>query len=202
MKGPLLLALLAALSPVTAVAAAPDLSGQYGPLLLAVTGEVVTGAFSEQRVGNGTDNAPQFSCVFLLQGHLNGSQAQVVTWYPGQPPIAGQMTLSADGVSLKLKDNQAGCGMTSGDMVDQAYETTRDSPGVGWIGTRLVAVSRAVLRSSPDVTAPHAPYVVQDDAVAVLVIQGDWVKVRYAGPDKASVGWVKATELTAASPPH
>ena len=200
MRALLALALAAVLSPLPA-SAADNLSGQYEPLLLAVQGNVVTGAFSEQRVGNGSDNAPQFSCAFLLSGTLENGAASIVTWYPGQSPIAGQLTLSADGVSLKLKDNQPGCGMTSGDMVDQAWESSRDTPGPGWIGARLIASAKAVLRKTPAVTAALKPYVVKDDAVAVLAVQGAWVQVSYPGADKPVQGWVKASELTSANPP-
>jgi hypothetical protein len=108
--------------------AAPSLSGQYGPLLLSVQGAAVTGAFSETRVGNGTDAAPQFSCIFQLSGTLKGGKAHVVTWYPGQAPIAGELSLGSDGVSLTLKEDQPGCGMTEASMVDQPWQSGQDRP--------------------------------------------------------------------------
>ena len=201
MKTLSILAVAAALAPLQAAAAAPSLSGQYGPLLIAVQGDVVTGAFSETRVGNGTDNAPQFGCAFQLAGTLKAGKAQVVTWYPGQAPIAGQLSLSSDGVSLTLKADQGGCAMTDASMVDQPWQSTRDSVGPGWIGTRLVATAKAVLRSGPDAKPGRTPYVVRDDAVAVLATRGDAIQVSYPGASKPVVGWVKATELTSASPP-
>jgi hypothetical protein len=196
-----ILAIAAALAPLQAAAAAPSLAGQYGPLLIAVQGDAVTGAFSETRVGNGTDNAPQFSCAFQLAGTLKAGKAQVVTWYPGQAPIAGELSLSSDGVSLTLKADQGGCAMTEASMVDQPWQSTRDSAGPGWIGTRLVAAAKAVLRSGPDAKPGRTPYVVRDDAVAVLATQGEAVEISYPGASKPVVGWVRATELTSASPP-
>jgi hypothetical protein len=196
-----ILAIAAALAPLQAAAAAPSLSGQYGPLLIAVQGDVVTGAFSETRAGNGTDNAPQFSCAFQLAGTLKAGNAQVVTWYPGQAPIAGQLSLSSDGVSLTLKADQGGCAMTDSSMVDQPWQSTRDSAGPDWIGTRLIVAAKAVLRSGPDAKPGRTPYVVRDDAVAVLATQGEAVEISYPGASKPVVGWVRATELTSASPP-
>jgi hypothetical protein len=194
-----ILALAAALTPLPA-AAAPSLSGQYGALLIAVQGNTVTGAFSETRVGNGTDAAPQFSCIFQLSGTLKGGKAQVVTWYPGQAPIAGQLSLGSDGVSLTLKEDQPGCGMTEASMVDQPWQSGQDKAAPTWIGTRLIATAKAVIRKTPDAKPGRTPYVVQDDAVAVLAVQGGAVQIAYPGPDKTVTGWVNAIDLTPAAP--
>jgi hypothetical protein len=199
MKLPILLALAAALAPAQA-SAAPSLSGQYGPLLIAVQGDAVTGAFSETRIGNGTEAAPQFSCAFQLTGTLKGGAAQVVTWTPGEAPIAGLLSLSSDGVSLKLKDDQPGCAMTDSSMVDQAWQSTQDKADPTWIGTRLIAAKKAVIRPTAAAKPGRTPYVVQYDAVAVLAVQGGAVEIAYPGPDKTVTGWVNAADLTAAAP--
>jgi hypothetical protein len=202
MRIPALLAFAPALLPLQAASAAPSLSGQYGPLLVAVQGDAVTGAFSETRVGNGTDAAPQFSCAFQLSGTLKGGQAQIVTWTPGEAPIMGQLSLSADGVSLKLKDDQPGCAMTEASMVDQAWESAQDKAAPTWIGTRLIAAKKAVIRKTAAAKPGRTPYVVQYDAVAVLAVQGAAVEIAYPGPDKTITGWVNASDLTAAAPAH
>jgi hypothetical protein len=195
------LAVLAALTPLPA-AAAPSLSGQYGPLLISVQGAQVTGALSQPRVGNGSEDAPQFSCAFQLAGQLKLGKAQVVTWYGDQTPtIAGVLTLDASGASLQLKDNQPGCGMSVGDMVDQPYQNGQDNADPSWIGTRLVAVPKAIIVTAPNAKPGRTPYVVQDDAVAVLAVQGDWIRIAYPGPTKLVQGWVKASELSSATPP-
>ena len=199
MHVPAVLAIVAALLPLPA-AAAPSLSGQYGPLLIAVVGDTVTGAFSETRVGNGTDAAPQFSCAFQLSGTLKAGKAQVVTWSPGEAPIAGQLSLSSDGISLQLKDDQPGCAMTEASMVDQAWTTTQDKAASGWIGTRLIAAKKAVIRKTAAVKPGRTPYVVRYDAVAVLAVQGSAVEIAYPGPDTTVTGWVNAADLTAAGP--
>jgi len=195
-----ILAVAAAFLPLQA-AAAPSLSGQYGPLLIAVQGDTVTGAFSETRVGNGTDAAPQFSCAFQLSGTLKGGKAQVTTWYPGQAPIAGQLSLGGEGVSLTLKEDQPGCAMTEASMVDQPWQSAQDKAAPAWIGTRLITTAKAVIRKTSDAKPGRTPYVVQDDAVAVLAVQGAAVQIAYPGPDKTVTGWVNATDLTAAAPP-
>ena len=50
-------------------------SGQYGSLTLAVRNGEVSGTFTEARGGNGTQDAPQFSCLFQLQGSLRDGRA-------------------------------------------------------------------------------------------------------------------------------
>jgi hypothetical protein len=195
------LVIIAALAPLPA-AAAPSLSGQYGPLLISVQGNRVTGALSQPRIGNGSEDAPQFSCAFQLEGQLKLGKAQIVTWYGDQPPtIAGVLTLDTSGASLQLKDNQPGCGMSVGDIVSQPYQNGQDNADTGWIGTRLVAVPKAIIVTAPNAKPGRTPYVVQDDAIAVLAVQGDWIKIAYPGPTKLVQGWVKASDLSSASPP-
>ncbi len=195
-----LLTAAAALLPLQALSAAPGLSGQYGPLLIAVVGDNVTGAFSETRVGNGTDAAPQFSCAFQLSGTLKAGKAQVATWTPGATPTTGELSLSSDGVSLRLKADQPGCAMTEASMVDQAWTTTRDKAASGWIGTRLIAAKKAVIRKTAAAKPGRTLYLVQYDTVAVLAVQGGAVQVAYPGPDTTITGWVNAADLTPASP--
>jgi hypothetical protein len=199
-KLPALLALAAAFAPLQAASAAPSLSGQYGPMLVAVVGDSITGAFSETRVGNGTDAAPQFSCFFQLSGTLKAGKAQVVAWTPGEAPTAGQLSLSSDGLSLQLKEDQPGCGMTEANMVDQAWTSMQDKPASGWIGTRLIAAKKAVIRKTATAKPGRTPYVVQYDAVAVLAVQGGAVQIAYPGPDTTITGWVNAADLTPATP--
>ena len=73
-------------------ASAQAKSGLYGNLTLGVDGATVTGAFSDARTGNGTDDAPQFSCLFVLRG-VSGSGAdgatKVMVWSPPDSATTG-----------------------------------------------------------------------------------------------------------------
>src|ERR1700724_2130980 len=74
--------------------------GLYGNLTLGVDGTTVTGVFADSRPGKGTEEAPQFSCSFLLRGTaatdgagLNSSGAIPVTvWTPGGAHTDGAQT--------------------------------------------------------------------------------------------------------------
>ena len=165
----MLLALLVTWPP--SVQAGPPVtptSGRYDSLTLAIQDGRVSGVFSETRAGNGTGTAPQFNCIFLLQGSLQDGRAIVTTWYPGGGTIAGNLSFEGGGVSLFLRDNQDGCLMSTGDMVRQPYRARLAQLGEDWIGATLVTAEQAVLQPAPEVLARRSPSVIRDDVVAVL----------------------------------
>ena len=86
----ILFAILNALG--VSAASAQAKSGLYGNLTLGVDGVTVTGVFSDARPGNGTDDAPQFSCLFVLRG-VSGSGAdgatKVTVWSPPDTATTG-----------------------------------------------------------------------------------------------------------------
>jgi hypothetical protein len=173
-------------------------SGQYGGLTLAVRGGEVSGVFSEGRLGNGTEAAPQFTCWFLLRGRLQDGRGIVETWYPGEEPIPGNLLFEGGGVSLMLRDDHGGCPMTTGSMTREPYRSGLDRPGEDWLDVALVRADRAAFRSSPGAPAPRTPYVVQGDPVAVLERRGPWVRARYAAGTRPVTGWLAAADLVLA----
>lgn len=188
--------LLALPSPSSASA---DVSGRYGPLAITVVHDRVHGVFAEQRIGNGNEDSPQFSCLFLIEGQLDHGQAKVTTWFPGEPErIAGTLMLGRDS-SLRLDENHGGCLMTTGDMKDAPYTLSLDEPRADWIGAGLVTAKRAVLRSSPSARSPRTrPYLVKFDAIAVLEQRPGWVRVEYLGSEDRPVrGWLQDSEVAA-----
>jgi len=188
--------LLAALALTLPAAASAQTSGRYEQLTLAVTGDTVSGVFSEGRVGNGSEAAPQFTCTFLLRGTLSNGRGIVRTWHPGEQPIKGSLAFSGNQASLMLQENHGGCLNTSGDMVDQPFKADLAKPAKGWIGVALVTARRAVLRPSPG-AAGKVPYVVDGDAVGVLERRAGWLRVAYAG-EKTVTGWLRAGEVAVA----
>ncbi len=192
-----LVAIAMGLTAATTVYAAP-MSGVYGGLVLAVNGAHISGAFSEQRRGNGSDAAPQFSCEFLFHGRIypGTSTAQLITASEdGNQAISGRIAFGLDAIKLGLNSEPDGCGMTSGDMVASPYEATRDAAGVGWIGAALVRASRVSLRRTPAAAPPAKPYLVRGDAVALLARRGVWVEVEFVGGSKSATGWLPASAV-------
>jgi hypothetical protein len=183
-------------SPVSA--ADTPTSGRYGPLSIAIQDGTAYGVFFETRVGNGTDSAPQFSCIFLLQGPLEGSKASVLTWFPGDKErIRGVLDLGRS-PSLQLQEDQPGCGMASGQMVSEPYSLMLDARHDEWVGVGVVTAKKAVLRQEPVDTGIKSPYVVQFDPVAVLERRPGWVRIQYLGEDDSVKGWVRENETSIA----
>ncbi|RIY01428.1 hypothetical protein D3218_08725 [Aureimonas flava] len=179
--------------------ASKPLSGSYGPLALAVGDDgSVHGVFAERRVGNGSVDAPQFSCLFLLEGRLEGDSADVDTWVPGEVDrIGGELRLGAE-PTLRLEENHGGCLMTTGDMRDAPYDLLLDEPRADWIGAGLVTAERAILRPSPsDAPGSRRPYLVRFDPVAVLARRPGWIHVEYLEAAGGRVtGWLREADVT------
>jgi len=173
--------------------------GQYGQLFIAIRGGAVYGVFSESRIGNGTDRAPQFSCIFLMQGPLVDNKASVQTWFPADKQrISGTLELGSN-PSLKLTENHPGCEMTSGDMVSERYSLMLDTRHDEWIGVGIVTEKKAVLRKeSSDAGRKRSPYLVKFDAFAVLERKPGWVRVQYLGENDDVTGWVRDQEVSTA----
>jgi hypothetical protein len=182
---------------------APEaLSGQYDNLIVSVVDGQVTGAFRDYRAGNGTDDAPQFSCLFMLKGSLIDDHAAVVTWAPGDKDVIhGTLTFSLGIASLKLDQDQAGCAMASGDMVRKPFKLSKVSGGDGWMGVGMVSVKKAILHSKPNTRPSRAPFVVRYDPVAILSRMGDWLEVSYVGGENPVKGWLNRSELSFDPPP-
>ena len=179
-----------------AVSAEP-MSGRYGPLLLTVHGGEVHGVFSEGRVGNGDEAAPQFSCLFLLKGQLTNGRAAVETWFPGETDrISGVLDLGAV-PRIKLTENHGGGLMTSGDMTAEPFPLDAGERHADWVGAGLVTAPKAVLRQEPrDDLKRTRPYLVELDAFAVLEQRDGWVRVSFGGTDgPPASGWLRADEV-------
>jgi hypothetical protein len=171
--------------------------GQYGPLAIVVLDDRVHGVFAEGRVGNGSQDSPQFSCLFLLEGRLDRNLAKVTTWFPGEPErIGGTLRLGKD-ADLKLEENHGGCLMTSGDMKAAPYTLSLDEPREDWIGAGLVTAKRAVLRGKLDEESRQTrPYLVEFDAIAILERRPGWVRAEYLGAERDAVsGWLRDSEV-------
>ena len=205
-----LLILAAAVAAVPARAQAPA-SGQYGRMTLAVAGGTVSGVFSSFRMANGTGAAPQFSCIFLLRGPLQGTRAHVTTWFPREKPsdsIEGDLVFEHGTATLTLAENPGGCMMTGEyferqqpgtELQPEAMPLTRPQPA--WAGVAMVTANRATRRSRPDAPPPPTPYVVRYDAVGVLERRGAWLRVSVPGAKTPTSGWLRADELAPETPP-
>lgn len=179
-------------------------SGLYDSLILGFDPgtRILTGYFQETRRGNGTDEAPQFSCAFALLGTVDGEGAPIATWFPEDDEvIAGAVTLGEDSVALKLTTASGGCAMVVGDLVTRPYVLRKIAEGT-WTSVRVVRSTSAALHVRPTPTPVLNPRisVKEGDGVVVFSTRDGWVNVGIVDDEVIARGWMREVELYSASP--
>jgi hypothetical protein len=182
-------------------AAAEPVSGRYSSADIVVRDGEVLGVFQQWRLGNGTFESPQFSCIFLMRGRLDGTRGSIVSWFPGEDErIGGTLREDADGLSLQLAENHGGCSMTTGDMVREPFPIEFLDAQPDWIDVGLVTAERAILQTDPAPDAQRSrPYLVEFDAIAALERRDGWTLVEYRGEDdRVTKGWLPDSDIALA----
>ncbi|MDQ1450401.1 MAG: hypothetical protein QOK38_267 [Acidobacteriaceae bacterium] len=192
---------------VTAVggsaASAQAKSGLYSNLTLGVDGATVTGVFSDARVGNGTDDAPQFSCLFVLRGVL-GSGAdgatKVTVWSPpDSATTGGTLTFAKDTAKLRLDGDPPGCAATGDEFASAAYEEPSVMDGK-WNSVRLVSAATAEVRQAPVNGSSAKTRLSKGDVVVIYRRIGSWLEGEDLNARRAVRGWLRASDLAPDQP--
>ena len=192
------------LAAVVASSAPMAASGEYGQLKLAFSSGRVSGEFNEVRMGNGTDQAPQFSCIFALTGAWKPgvTQAPVLTWWPGDDPpderIRGRLTVRDGTATLSLDENPGGCEMTGEDFKATPFSEDLRTKRP-WLELREVRSLRAHFSDTAG-GAPTRGYVTRGDVVGITSRIGGFVHVDYVDGRQPVQGWLQETDLEPAAP--
>jgi hypothetical protein len=192
---------------VTAVggsaASAQAKSGIYGNLTLGVDGATVTGVFSDARVGNGTDDAPQFSCLFVLRGALAGGAdgaTKVTVWSPpDSATTGGTLTFVKDTAKLRLDGDPPGCAATGDEFASAAYEEPSVMDGK-WTSVRLVSAATAEVRQAPVNGSSAKTRLSKGDVVVIYRRIGSWLEGEDLNARRAVRGWLRASDLAPDQP--
>jgi hypothetical protein len=196
-------------------------SGLYGNLTLGVDGSTVTGVFSDARPGNGTEDAPQFSCLFVLLGMLGSGPegtVKVTVWSPLGGVIAAQLggaqtsgtqtsniqtsgtlTLAKDTAKLRLEGNPPGCAATGDEFASAAYEEPSVMDGK-WSSVRLVNATTADVRQAPVNSSPTKTRLSKGDVVVIYRRIGPWLDGENLNARRAVRGWLRESDLASAEP--
>ena len=173
-------------------------SGLYGNLTLGVDGTTVTGVFSDARAGNGTEDAPQFSCLFVLRGTLESttdSTVKVTVWSP--PDVAttsGKLSFEKDTAKLRLEGDPPGCSATGDEFVSAAYEEPSVMDGK-WTSVRLVSVASADVREAPVDGSSARTRLTKGDVVVIYRRIGTWLEGEDLNARRAVRGWLREMDL-------
>jgi hypothetical protein len=173
-------------------------SGLYGNLTLGVDGTTVTGVFSDARAGKGTEDAPQFSCLFVLRGSL-GSEAngavRVMAWSPPDAATTnGILTFEKDTAKLRLEGDPPGCSATGDEFVSAAYEEPSVLDGK-WSSVRLVNVASADVREAPVDSSSARTRLTKGEVVVIYRRIGTWLEGEDLNARRAIRGWLRETDL-------
>jgi hypothetical protein len=195
------MATLLGVAALTAIGAFGQMkSGLYGNLTLGVDGTTMTGVFSDARVGNGTEDAPQFSCLFLLRGTLDGNAAKVTAWLPPEKATtSGTLTFEKDSVKLHLDGDPPGCAATGDEFASEAYEETSVMDGK-WTSTRLVSADSADMRQAPVDGSARKTRLSKGEVVVIYRRIGPWLECEDLNARRPVRGWVRVSDLAADQP--
>jgi hypothetical protein len=196
-------------------------SGLYGDLTLGVDGTAVTGVFSDARAGKGTEDAPQFSCLFVLRGTAGtgpNDAAKVTVWSPLGGVIAAQLggaqangtqtsniqtsgtlTFEKDTAKLRLEGDPPGCSATGDEFASVAYEEPSVMDGK-WTSVRLVSAASADIREAPVDGSKVRTRLSKGDAVVIYRRIGPWLEGEDLNARRAVRGWLRESDLAADHP--
>jgi hypothetical protein len=184
-------------------ASAQAKSGLYGNLTLGVDGTTVTGLFSDARVGNGTEDTPQFSCLFVLRGVLgSGSDGatKVTVWSPpDSASTGGTLTFAKDTAKLRLEGDPPGCAATGDEFASAAYEEPSVMDGK-WTSVRLVSAATAEVRQAPVNGSSAKTRLSKGDVVVIYRRIGSWLEGEDLNAQRAVRGWLRASDLAPDQP--
>jgi hypothetical protein len=173
-------------------------SGLYGNLTLGVDGTTLTGVFSDARAGNGTEDAPQFSCLFVLRG-TSGSgpndAVKVTVWSP--PDVAatsGTLMFEKDTAKLRLEDDPPGCSATGDEFVSTSYEEPSVMNGK-WTSVRLVSAASAEVREAPVDGSSARTRLAKGDVVVIYRRIGPWLEGEDLNARRRVRGWLRERDL-------
>jgi hypothetical protein len=191
-------------------------SGLYGNLTLGVDGTTVTGVFSDARAGNGTEDAPQFSCLFVLRGRLGSGpndSVKVTVWSPLGGVIAAQLggaqangtqtsniqtsgtlMFEKDTAKLRLEGDPPGCSATGDEFASEAYEEPSVLEGK-WTSVRLVSAASADVREAPVDGSSARTRLTKGDVVVVYRRIGPWLEGEDLNARRRVRGWMRERDL-------
>jgi hypothetical protein len=173
-------------------------SGLYGNLTLGVDGTTVTGVFSDARAGNGTEDAPQFICLFVLRGTFGGGPNEAVKVTVWSPPDAattsGTLAFEKDTVKLRLEGDPPGCSATGDEFHSEAYEEPSVMDGK-WASVRLVSVASADAREAPVDSSSAKTRLTKGDVVVVYRRIGRWLEGEDLNARRRVRGWLRERDM-------
>jgi hypothetical protein len=176
------------------------ISGDYNDglkLCYDSTTKKVTGYFEEHTGYDEQTNSSRFSCIFYMEGIVNGKKFTINTYFPADKKddqVTGTMELiSNKSVTVLLPEDHGGCWNVQPFTKPVDFTLDKNQP---WIQVRYVNVTKAYFYSEKMDDKRMKVYLVKADVVYVEKMEEGWAYCTYFGK-KVSKGWVKVSELNA-----
>lgn len=184
-------------SPITSGSYDEALNLAYNPAT-----KQVTGYFEMERGDNGSGGS-QFSCIFYIEGKLDGNKAKVKTYFQPddrQPKIEdeinGTLTRLGDSrIGLKLDEDHGGCSMTG---VESFKDTAVVFPVIKkepWVAIKYINADKAYFYNDKADASKRKAYLLKGNIVYIEKTEGNWLYASYLNADqKATKGWIKTSD--------
>jgi hypothetical protein len=155
----------------------------------------VTGVFEDASGWNEEMKAPQFSCIFYVEGVVDRDTIPVVSYYPGEEDtdtITGTIRLDAKTLLLHLDQDHGGCwNVSTFSNEPQSFELDQSR---SWIQIRYVVKDNAWFYADKSKSSKQKAYVIKKDFVCVEKIEGLWAYCTFYG-EVIIRGWLRVEDL-------
>ena len=175
-------------------------SGSYGDLSLAVEQKDVTGVY--EYYDNWDPKAKEFLDinVFYFKGNLvNDSTAIITTSWPGEDQIlSGTIRFNnsiSNSRSILIKLNEQPNGYSNVDFTQPSGVKMELTQQKDWLEIRLVASERCATYDKPDIKSKRKSYIIKNDVVKIVKVEGDFVQIEYDGKNATAFYWIKSSDL-------
>ena len=161
-------------------------------------GKKLVSGFFEQYTGLDEERGtPRFSCIFYLEGALQGDSAFIHTYFPGnkeQDLINGTIKFLAEKqISIQLQEDHGGCW----NVQPFRYKPVTDllEKSTNWIQIRYVIAPKVYFFSDKNLTQKQKAYLLKDDIVYIESIEGTRAYCTYFGEKQNTTGWIEIKNL-------
>ncbi len=145
---------------------------------------------------NHTGEDDKFSCIFYLEGTVNGNQFKIQTYFPNAKSddlIEGSMELvNPKSLKIKLHEEHGGCWNVE-HFADEPVDFEL-SKATKWIQINYTIKEKVPLYSAKNIAKKLKSYLDKNDIVYIERIENGWAYSTYFGT-RTVKGWIKTSDL-------
>ena len=156
----------------------------------------LTGYFESHTGWDEATKAPRFSCIFYIEGVIEGNTVKIKSYYPADKSediISGTLEmLDSKTVEIKLPEEHGGCGNVQ-HFADEPVKFSFEKD-MAWVLIRFATTNKAYFHADKSIEKKQKSYLVKNDFVCVDKIQDGWAFCAYHGK-KITKGWIRTADL-------